>query len=227
MRPGVHVSAARPEDLDSLVELCLAARAESAVGAQLCTDDAERLRDQLGALLAVPGGLALMGTVDGVPAGMLLARLVGPSLFTDVVSLNLEAVYVVPDARRRGLGHMLLSAATQQADEAGAADVYATPLPGSRGMQRFLARLGFAPAAAHRVVATSALQRRLAHEGAPAAAGRRPSPRGLEDLIARRRQAREGRAASAAGDQATASISMQVNRAVQMRRPSASSTTTW
>jgi GNAT superfamily N-acetyltransferase len=226
VRPGVHVSDACPGDLDALVELCLAARAEATVGAQLCTDDADRLRDQLGALVAVPGGLVLTGTVDGAPAGMLLARLVGPSLFTDAVSLNLEAVYVVPDARRRGLGHMLLSTAAQRAEDAGATDVYATPLPGTRGMQRFLARLGFAPAAAHRVVTTSALQRRLAHEGASAAAARRSGPRNLEDLIARRRQARESRAASAA-DQPAASISMQVNRAVQMRRPSASSTTTW
>ena len=225
MRPGVHVSPAGPDDLDTLVELCLAARTEAAVGAQLCTDDTERLRDQLGTLLAVPGGLILVGTVDGTPAGMLLARLVGPSLFTDAVSLNLEAVYVLPDARRRGLGHMLLATVAQQADESGAIDVYATPLPGSRGMQRFLARLGFAPAAAHRVVTTSALQRRLAHEGAGPV--RRSAPRGLEDLIARRRQVRESRSASAAIDQASVSITMQVNRAVQMRRPSASSTTTW
>ncbi|HWJ84054.1 MAG TPA: GNAT family N-acetyltransferase [Cellulomonas sp.] len=221
MRPGVNVRPAGPDDLDSLVELCLSARTEAAVGAQLCTDDADRLRDQLGLLMAVPGGLVLVGTVDGTPAGMLLARLVGPSLFTDAVGLNLEAVYVLPDARRRGLGHMMLATIAQEADEAGAVDVYATPLPGARGMQRFLARLGFAPAAAHRVVTTSALQRRLAHEGATASTTRR---NGLEDLIARRRQARASR--TAAGDQA-ASISMHVNRAVQMRRPSASSTTTW
>jgi hypothetical protein len=96
-------------------------------------------------------------------------------------------------------------------------------------MQRFLARLGFAPAAAHRVVGTSALQRRLAHEhaAASAASARRSAPRGLEDLIARRRQAREGGGTTAAADQPRASITMQVSRAVQSRRPSASSTTTW
>jgi len=229
VRPGIQVRTAEPADLDAVVDLCLAARAESAVGAQLCTDDRARLRDQLGALLAVSGGVVLVGTVDGEVAGMLLARLVGPSLFSDVTNLNLEAVYVAPDARRRGLGHQLLSVAAHEADAAGANDVYATPLPGSRGMQRFLARLGFAPAAAHRVVTTSALQRRLAHEqGAAASApGRGRGPRGLEDLIARRRQARESRAVSAASDQAVASITMQVNRAVQTRRPSSSSTTTW
>ena len=40
----------------------------------------------------------------------------------------------------------MLQAAAELAEEAGADDVYAAPLPGSRGMQRFLARLGFAPA---------------------------------------------------------------------------------
>ena len=59
------------------------------------------------------------------------------------------------------------------------------PVPGSRGVQRFLARMGFAPAAAHRVVQTSALLRKLGPEGSL----RRP-PRALEDLIARRRKAR-------------------------------------
>ncbi len=40
MRPGVQVRAAVPDDLDGLVDLCLEARAEAAVGAQLCSSDA-------------------------------------------------------------------------------------------------------------------------------------------------------------------------------------------
>jgi GNAT superfamily N-acetyltransferase len=236
VRPGVHVRSARPDDLEDLVDLCLAARAEAGVGSQLCTEDAERLRSQLGALLAVPGGEVLIGTVDDQAAGLLLARLVGPGPFTDLSSLNIEAVFVVPDARRRGLGHALLSRAVAVAEENGATELYSSPLPGARGMQRFLARLGFAPAAAHRVVTTAVLQRRLTHEVGPASltpAVRRTGPRGLEDLIARRRQVREGRrrqddaSAADAAAQARASINMQVSRAVQSRRPSSSSTTTW
>lgn len=235
MRPGVHVRSARPEDLEDLVDLCLVARAEAGVGSQLCTEDAERLRSQLGALLAVPGGEVLIGVLDDQPAGLLLARLVGPGPFTDLSSLNIEAVFVAPDARRRGLGHALLSRAAAVAEENGATELYSSPLPGARGMQRFLARLGFAPAAAHRVVTTAVLQRRLTHEVGPASlmpAVRRTGPRGLEDLIARRRQVREGRrhedaSAADAAAQARASINMQVSRAVQSRRPSSSSTTTW
>src|SRR5690606_37465881 len=89
-------------------------------------------------------------------------------------------------SRRRGVGHALLTAAAQTAVEAGAEEVYSVPIPGSRAVQRFLARMGFAPAAAHRVVSTSQLLRKL---GAESTVGRR-GPRGLEDLIARRRKAR-------------------------------------
>jgi GNAT superfamily N-acetyltransferase len=235
----VQVREALPGDLESLVALCLSARREAGVGSQLCTDDADRLRDQLGALLAVPGGRVLLALLDDDPAGLLLARVVGPGPFTDVVSLDIEAVYVLPAARRRGLGHALLVGATTVAEEAGATELYSSPLPGSRGMQRFLARLGFAPAASHRVVTAAALQRKLAHDqghvGA-ASATRRSGPRGLEDLIARRRQARAARqpvdepvqpARAPGADQGRASISMQVSRAVQSSRPPSSSTTTW
>lgn len=232
MRPGVLVRAARPDDLDVLVELCLEARGEAAVAPDAAHDATDRLRDQLGGLLALPTGRVLLGYLDGAPEGFLLARVVEPGLFLDVTSLGIEAVYVRAGARRRGVGHALLGEAVAVADAADATELHAAPVPGARGMHRFLARLGFAPAASHRVVTTAALQRRLAHEHATAAAQvRRSAPRGLEDLIARRRQAREGRVrhddVPVAADQPRASISMQVNRAVQSRRPSPSSTTTW
>lgn len=232
VRPGVLTHPAASADLDDLVALCLDARAELHVGAQLCTDDSQRLRDQLAMLMTVPGGTVVAGTVDDEVAGLLLARLVGPGPFSDVVALNLEALYVRRSARRRGLGHALLVAAARLAEEAGATEVYASPLPGARGMHRFLARIGFAPAAAHRVMSTTALQRRLSQEPAAVtgAIRRAPGPR-LEDLIARRRQARAvgGTAAGSPADaaaQVRTSISMQVSRAVQTRRPSSSTTAT-
>src|SRR3712207_1733029 len=117
VRPGVQVRVAVPDDLDGLVDLCLEARAEAAVGAQLCSNDADRLRHQLGTLLAAPGGHALVGLLDGDVAGLLLGRLVGPSPFTEDVSLHVEALFVRPADRRRGLGHALLSGALGIADE--------------------------------------------------------------------------------------------------------------
>lgn len=236
MRPCVQVRPAEPADLPDLAALCLEARGESAVGAQLCTDDGQRLRNQLGTLLAAPGGQVLVGLLDDEPAGLLLASVVGPSPFTDEVSLNLEAIYVAPHARRRGLGRALLAGALDVATQNGVHDVYAAPLPGTRSMQRFLARVGFAPAAAHRVASAQSLQRRLSGDQGAAANGRRGAPRGIEDLIARRRRVRSAARAeavaardqpeiSAAGQPRRASISMQVSRAVQSRTESESTTT--
>ncbi|WP_230685150.1 GNAT family N-acetyltransferase [Cellulomonas sp. JZ18] len=172
MRPGITVRPAQPSDLDALVDLCLEARAEAGVGAQLCTDDPGRLRTQLSVLGGVEGGRVLVAVCDGAPAGLLLCRLVGPGPFTDAVVLGLEAVFVRRGLRRRGIGHALLQAAATWAEESGASDVYAAPLPGARGVQRFLARLGFAPAAAHRHVTTAALRRRLTQDAGGPAVGR-------------------------------------------------------
>ncbi|WP_426595626.1 GNAT family N-acetyltransferase [Cellulomonas sp. McL0617] len=177
----------------------------------------------------MPGGRVLLAQLDGEPAGLMLARIVGPGPFTDVVAMDIEAVYVQPDARRRGLGRAMLLSAVAMAEEAGVTELYSSPLPGARGMQRFLARIGFAPAASHRAVSTAVLQRRLAQDHAPG------TTRRLEDLIARRRHVREARqlpdenpaTPAKAADQSRSSITMHVNRAVQTRRPPSSSTTTW
>lgn len=237
MRPSVQVRPAAVEDLDGLVELCLAARAESIVGAQICTPDRDRLRDQLGTLLAIPGGQVLVGLLEEQPAGLLLGRVVGPGPFTDDVSLHVEALYVSADVRRRGLGHALLAGALTLAESAGATQLYAVHLPGARGVQRFFARLGFAPAAAHRVVSTHTLQRRLACGDHTRPGSGRRGGHGLEDLIARRRQVRietqsgpvdlrSIQEVPADGDQAgRASIKRQVRRAVANRRDSESTST--
>lgn len=232
MRPGIEVRPAEPQDLNPLADLCLTARAESSVGSQVCTGEAADLAHQLGALATAPGGTVLVGLMDGAPVGLLLGRVVGPNPFTDETSLAVESLYVAPDHRRRGVGHALMTGAAGLATEVGAEHVYAAPIPGARGMQRFFVQLGFAPAAAHRVTTTAALQRRLAQDvvGVP---GRRAAPRGLEDLIARRRQSRAATGevpvvapAEPVEPPTRRSISMHVRRAVQTRREVESSTTT-
>lgn len=237
MRPGIEVTAARPADMPSLVSLCLCARGESAVGSQVCTDDAATLAQQLGALTAAPGGTVLVARAEGTVVGLLLGRLLGPNPFTDEVSLAVEAVYVDPAHRRRGAGRALMLGATEAAEEAGAGHVYAAPIPGARGMQRFFVQLGFTPAASHRVATTAALHRRLVADASAVGSMRRTGSRHLEDLIARRRRQSRSQqvpAAPAAGTRAEpgsrdqgrrSSISRQVRRAVQTRRDAESSTT--
>ncbi|WP_265521085.1 GNAT family N-acetyltransferase [Oerskovia flava] len=186
MRVSVEVRPAVGDDLPAVATLCAEARSESTAAAQLCVADESRLVRQLSVLQAVPGGQVLAAFHEGVPVGFLLVRVLQPALFTDEPSLYIEALYVAESSRRRGVGHALLTAAAELAEQSGAIDVYSVPIPGSRGVQRFLARLGFAPAAGHRVVSTAVLQRRLAADPSSVRRG----ARGLEDLIARRRRAR-------------------------------------
>lgn len=229
MRSNHEVRAAAAPDLEALVDLVLAARSESSVGPQLCTDDAARLRTQIGVLASTPGGLLRVAVPEtgpdaGYPVGLLIGRLIGPTAFTDQVSLHVEALYVAVPHRRRGAGRALLADVLTIAEQAGADDVYASPLPGARGMQRFFARLGFAPAAAHRVAPIATAQRRL---GEAEPGSRRHGGRGLEDLIARRRRVREvhggeGTAAQVLPQTWRASMSMHVSRAVATRPESES-----
>lgn len=209
MRPGLVARPVVPEDLADLAQLCLTARAETGLGSQVCSDDAARVARQLGTLADTPGGHVLMVGHDDVPVGLLLGRVVGPSAFTDEANFYIEALYVHPEHRRRGVGHALLAEAVRIAEERGAEHIYAVPLPGARGQQRFLARLGFARAVSYRVVPTGVLQRRLA--GEPVVRGGRV--RSLDELIARRRQARAGGAAPVASDAAAPASDGPVGRA--------------
>jgi N-acetylglutamate synthase-like GNAT family acetyltransferase len=228
VRP-TQVRPALPEDIPELVELCLAARRESFVGNQVCSADPELIDRQLRVLAGAPGGVVLVAQGDEGSVGLLLGRVMGPNPFTDATSLSVEAVYVAASARRRGVGHALMVGVTELADQAGVGDVYAASIPGARGMQRFFVQLGFTPAASHRVTTVAALRRRLSSDGTPR--GRHSMHRGIEDLIARRRQSRAltgeipvVRPVPAAQDPSVDKI-MQVSRAVHTRRPAGSSTT--
>lgn len=186
MRALFEILVGTVQDLEEVAHLCILARNESATPAQICSADTERLKGQLGVLLSVEGGRIFVARQDGIALGFILARLIETNIYNDDPVLYIEALYVDQQHRRQGVGHALLTSAARLASDSGAVEVYSVPIPGSRGVQRFLARMGFAPAAAHRVVATSVLLRKLEADGSP----NRRATRGLEDLIARRRKAR-------------------------------------
>lgn len=218
MRPGIEVRRVQPHDMDGLVGLCLNARRESWAGPQLCTSDASTIARQIGAFTGIPGAVVYLAVLGRAVVGLLLGRTIEPNLFTDQATFAVEAVYVDPRYRRRGAGHALMLAATETALEAGAEQMFAAPIPGARGMQRFFVRLGFLPAAAHRAINTALLYRHLTAD----AGARRSGPRGLEDLIARRRQFRAGDGSDQAGRGVR---SRQVSRAVQTSLEAESTTT--
>ena len=217
-----------------------AVRAIGEAAIQTSSGDPAVVAGHLGALASAPGAVVLVARTDDGLVGLLLGRLLGPNVFTDEVNLAVEVVYVDGEHRRRGVGHALMLAAVELALANGAENVYGAPIPGARGVQRFFVRLGFAPAASHRVIPVAMLHRRLTSEVA-----RRGGSRRREDVIARRRQSRDaavgsaGVASGALGPAGAAGrsdvsglwasprtvISRQVSRAVQIRREVSSSTT--
>lgn len=186
MRASIEVRPASAVDLPEVANLCLAARSEASTPSQICSPDPERVASQLGVLLSLDGGQILLASHGERLVGLMLARMIKANIFNDDPRLFIEALYVDASFRRMGVGHALLSSAARSAAEVGAVEVLSVPIPGARGVQRFLARLGFAPAATHRAVSTAVLLRKLNDEANPV---RRPT-RNLEQLIARRRKDR-------------------------------------
>ena len=195
MRATVEVRPVEQDDMVDVAQLAERAVEESPAAVQGSPVDASRLLEHLSVLLGA-GGQVLVATNEGEVCGFAVLRVIDPLLFATTTSLYVDAVFVSPAARRRGVGHALLAAAAAVAGERGAENVYCAPAPGARGMHRFLARLGFAPTSGHRVVATATLQRRLAQESPRSSrtavrVGRREATRAaIEDLVARRRRAR-------------------------------------
>jgi GNAT superfamily N-acetyltransferase len=189
VRPVLDIHPAREDDLPAVAALAAEARDDSPTGAQLGAQETDRLLEHLSVLLSA-GGHVLVAEQDGQVVGVVLGRVVAAYLFAQHASLYLDMLFVAPRARRHGVGHALLRAAADLAAEHECHDIYSAPVPGNRGVQRFLARLGFAPAAGHRVASVAALQRRLGIDPTVRDAGRRFGRGGLEDLIARRRRAR-------------------------------------
>ncbi|GAA2520412.1 acetyltransferase (GNAT) family protein [Rarobacter incanus] len=171
--------------LPAVATLCLEARGESNLGVQVCSNDTEALVRQLTVFSSLEGGHIVVAEHRGDIAGFALLRLLTNDILRPSPAVFIEALYVKNAERRMGVGRALMAHIADFAVGNGVADIYAQQLPGARGTNRFLARLGFAPAAAHRVVAVSALQRELAREP-----GIRRRARGIEDLIARRRKVR-------------------------------------
>lgn len=107
----------------------------------------------------------------GVPAGAVFLRA------TTFGPLNLEPTvqafspHVVPEYRRKGVGHALMEAAVGFAEEFGIGHVASAAAAGSRDGNRFLARLGLGPQGVLRFAPTATVRGRLE---ATRPAGQRP-----------------------------------------------------
>ena len=81
-----------------------------------------------------------LGNLDGVPVGFAAMRL--HTLADGSRLADIEALYVLPDARGVGLGEALMEMALAWATEAGAAGVDSVALPGDRVTKNFFERFG-------------------------------------------------------------------------------------
>ena len=220
----IVVRRADQQDISSVTALTSSARVLSPSGAALDPATQEALGTHFSVYLAAGGSLfvAQQQASSHNPReiiGFIMFRTVEPFLFAQHRSVVVDTFYVRTDMRRRGVGHRLMEQAALVAEHSQSPWVYAAVPSGDRGMQRFLAQLGFAPSAGYRVASTETLARclgteaqtsRREHKGR-AARMRQAQSRGsqatgqikrssIEELIARRRKARESGTATGAMD---------------------------
>jgi GNAT superfamily N-acetyltransferase len=132
-------------------------RAERAMNPTSVADIGERLRSAI----ATPHCRVVLALADAEPAGMAVLRVVRPDPLSDSKVVQIAHVVVQPGKRRRGVGHALVAAAADFAEERGLEHVAAGVYPSLREASRFYARLGFAPVVLQRVAPVAIVRRRL------------------------------------------------------------------
>lgn len=182
---SVHARLAEAQDLNAVVPVLRSVRADSPLGAQLVNPEAD-LSGHLHAWYARPQNHLVIAQDEGQVVGTALAQVIEANLFSDVVYLELEALFVQNEYRRRGAGRALMGQVALVAARADAEYVVTMPTGGSRSEQRFLSGLGFTVVGTRRMIATADLLRRLEKQ----VKGRERRGRGLDELIARRRRSR-------------------------------------
>jgi GNAT superfamily N-acetyltransferase len=152
-------------------------RAERAVNPVAVPDISGRLREAI----ASQDCRVVLTCVGPDPAGMAVLRVVRPDPLSESRVVQISSVVVATGKRRLGVGHALVTAAADFADEAQVEHVVAGLYPSLRDASRFYARLGFAPMMVQRVAPVSILRRRLSTDGSGAR---------VDDLVRRRTRLR-------------------------------------
>ena len=159
----VRARPAAAEDLDTIVELAVAARAalaDARGGPVLLATDrgAGDERGHLQAAMADDDAQVLVGTLDDIVVGYLLAVLIptpGGPLLAEIVEL-----YVQPEARQVGVGAMLLDPTISWAASRGCDGIDALTRPGDRATKNFFE--------SHGLVARAIIAHRSLHGAPPA-----------------------------------------------------------
>jgi len=119
----------------------LGSLAEFRGGASLAATLGERYRaGDVPSLFAQPGRAVILGFVDDVPVGLCCAEL--SEIGAERV-LSLEVVFVEVEARRVGLGDVMLEVLVEETSSWGVTGLDAPALPGDRATKSFLESHGF------------------------------------------------------------------------------------
>ncbi len=156
-RSAVSVRSVRVEDAPELQSLWAEFSRRPARGDEGVEEVAQAIRQAL----AADDTRIVVAEVAGEFAGAvhLGIRPIGP--MTSECAVHASHLRVVPELRRRGVGRVLVEAAVAWAEERGLGHVAATSVMNSRNGNRFLARLGLAPAAVMRLATTAQLRAKL------------------------------------------------------------------
>jgi GNAT superfamily N-acetyltransferase len=129
-----------------------------------------RVRTQLAESLAaveadgLPTYRLVYATVDDEPVGLASFTIVNRGLLVSTGAVLVDVVHVSDGRRKGGVGTLLLRESVVFADEVGAGDVLVNVPPTARDVNRFYARLGFAPQVIRRSAPVGHLRRKLGVE---------------------------------------------------------------
>ena len=166
-RSAVPTRTASLADVPSLAALWgelrkVGGRAERAVNPAAVPD----IETRLAATIADPDCRIVLACAEGQPLGMAVFRVASPDPLSENKVVQVMHVIVAGGQRRRGVGHALVAAAADFAEERQVEHLTAGIYPSLRDASRFYARLGFAPVLVQRVAPVAGVRRRLGNENA-------------------------------------------------------------
>src|SRR4051794_12366336 len=165
-RSPVFTRTASLADVPSLAALWrelreVGGRAEGAVNPVAIPD----IEQRLAATIQDGGCRVVLATAEGQPAGMAVFRVWCPDPLSSSEVVQVLHVIVADGKRRLGVGHALVAAAADFAEDRHVEHLTAGMYPSLRDASRFYARLGFAPVLVQRVASVAAVPRRLGADG--------------------------------------------------------------
>ncbi|HEY9564230.1 MAG TPA: GNAT family N-acetyltransferase [Nocardioides sp.] len=153
------------------------------------SDLLEEMKEVIGRIAKNPAEQIVIADCDGAVAGAVILRTSPLTPFNSEVAVQAISPHVAPAFRRRGIGHQLMEAAVQHAEEQGVGHVAAASLSNSRDAHRFLARMALAPQAVLRIAPTHVVRTKLSGRRPTSAPHRQP----LGQVLAQRRSLRRQR----------------------------------